>query len=325
MKPVSVVMSVYNEPLDWLVTSIDSIRAQTFTAFEFIIINDNPGRQELKSLLNDYGRRDDRIYILKNDENLGLAKSLNKGLKRAQGKYIARMDADDRSLPQRFQWQYDYLEHNPDVFILGCSVQIMDRNGQLKEKVIKHRNHQDIVNDLLSRKLAFYHPAIMFRNNAVLYRDKLNGAEDYDLYLNGLSQGRKLGGIQKIGLHYRMSGQGVSMTQKRKQIILSHLALKFYHERRQKGSDTYEQIDFNNEAQLLNLIGLSLEDLEAQSFRDQTVFALGIGDLDAARYAFQSYTQCRGHRTEKLLLWLFLSCPRLHSWYRKLRYEIFRL
>jgi len=91
-------MSVYNEPLDWLKSSIGSILNQTFREFEFIIINDNPARQELRDVLQSYKNQDERIRIIENLENLGLTESLNKGLAEAKGKYIARMDGDDISL-----------------------------------------------------------------------------------------------------------------------------------------------------------------------------------------------------------------------------------
>ncbi|MCJ7728811.1 MAG: glycosyltransferase [Sedimentisphaerales bacterium] len=325
MKHISALMSVYNEPLEWLQCSIDSILAQTFEAFEFIIINDNPHRQELKDLLKSYSDRDGRIRTIENCENLGLAKSLNKGLIQAKGKYIARMDADDVSLPKRFELQHQFLERHKDIFLVGTSVQIMDRNGVLREKAIKHSNHKRLVNDILAARLSFYHSTIMFRNEGFLYRDKLNTVEDYDLYLNLLLKGKKFSNLKEIGLHYRMSSQGVSITKKRRQVILGKLALKFYYEKLQKGWDSYDKLDFNDEEQLVKLIGIPLDRLEAEAFREQVVFALGAGDYEAARQAFQCYKKYNFERTEKLILWLFLTFPWLRKLYRKLRYEILKL
>jgi glycosyltransferase involved in cell wall biosynthesis len=325
MKQISVVMSVYNEPLEWLQRSIDSILSQTFEAFEFIIINDNPQRREIKDILKGYSNRDGRIRIIENCENLGLAESLNKGIRQAQGKYIARMDADDISLPERFELQHEFLERHKDVFLVGTSAQIMDRNGLLREKAIMHSGHKDIVNDILTGKLAFYHSTIMFRNEGFLYRDKLNNVEDYDLYLNLLLKGKKFSNIKEVGLYYRMSGQGISMTKKRRQVILGKLAMKFYYENLQNGCDSYDKLDFNDEPQLVKFIGIPLDKLEAEVSREKMVFALGIGDYEAARQAFACYKKYNPEKAEEFVLWLFLTFPWLRKLYRKLRYEIFKL
>jgi glycosyltransferase involved in cell wall biosynthesis len=325
MKDISVLMSVYNEPLEWLQSSINSILAQTFGGFEFIIINDNPKRSELKDILKSFSSRDSRISIIENHENIGLAESLNKGIRQAQGKYIARMDADDISLPERFELQHRLLERHQDVFLAGTSVQIMDRNGQLKEKAIKHSSHKQLVNDILATKLAFYHPTIMFRNEGFLYRDKFNTGQDYDLYLNLLSKGKRFSNIEEICLHYRMSGQSISMAKKRRQVILGKLALKFYYEKLQNGCDSYDKLDFNNEEQLVKFTGIPLDKLEAEALREQVVFALGAGDYESARQAFQYYKKYNPQKTEELILWLFLTFPLFRKLYRKLRYEILKL
>lgn len=325
MKHISVLMSVYNEPLEWLQRSIDSILAQTFEAFELIIINDNPQRCELKDILKSYSNRDGRIRIIENCENLGLTKSLNKGIGQAEGKYIARMDADDISLPKRFELQHQFLEKHQDIFLVGTSVQIMDRNGLLREKVIKHSNHKRLINDILAGKLAFYHPTIMLRNEGFLYRDKFNTGQDYDLYLTLLLKGKKFSNIKEIGLHYRMSNQSISMSKKRRQVILGKLALKFYYEKLQNGCDSYDKLDFSDEEQLVKFIGIPLDRLEAEAFREKTVFALGTGDYEAAHQAFQCYKKYNARKAEKLILWLFLTFPWLRKLYRKLIYEILKL
>ena len=108
MLAISVVMSVFKEPLDWIELSINSIRNQSFSDFEFIIVNDNINDIPLKTFLSKIQNIDPRIIILENQKNLGLTKSLNKALEISKGKYIARMDADDISFSQRFQTQFDY-------------------------------------------------------------------------------------------------------------------------------------------------------------------------------------------------------------------------
>ena len=101
MDKVSVIMSTYKEPIEWIQQSVDSILNQTYKNLEFIIIVDNPEYAELVSLLNDYADSDDRISVVVNNNNIGLVKSLNKALSFCTGEYVARMDADDISLPER--------------------------------------------------------------------------------------------------------------------------------------------------------------------------------------------------------------------------------
>ena len=324
MVPIVVLMSVYNEPLDWLKRSIQSILNQTFRDFEFIIVNDNPHRQELKDILKSYDNRDGRIRIIENCENLGPAGAKNKALRSAGGRYIAIMDADDISLPERLKSQYQFLEKNSDIFLVGTSVQITDQNGVLKEKVIKHKSHKLIVNDILTGKLPFYHPTIMFRNEGFSYRDKFTVTLDYDFYLVCLSKNKKFGNLKQVLLHYRVSDQSISMTKKQKQVVFKKLAFKFYSERIKTGKDSYLDLDFNDQEQVLRFLGVKPEQLEAEAFKEKIVFALAAGDYEAAQQAFECYKEHNVKKAEKFILCLFLAFPWLHKLYRKLRYEILK-
>ena len=109
MPKISVLMSVYNEPVDWMRQAIESILNQTYKDFEFIIVNDNPEREENQLVLNEYRDKDSRISVLCNDQNIGLTKSLNKGLENANCEFVARMDADDIAFPDRLKLQLQYL------------------------------------------------------------------------------------------------------------------------------------------------------------------------------------------------------------------------
>jgi len=324
MKNISVLMSVYNEPLDWLKGSIESILNQTFTEFEFIIVNDNPAGEELRDILKKYKNQDERITIIENPENLGLTKSLNIGIKEAKTKYIARMDADDISLPERLKLQYQFLENNSDVFLVGTSVQIFDQNWQTKGRVIKTQDHNQIVSSLLGGKLAFYHPTIMFRNENMFYRENFQTTQDYDLYLNVLSKGRKFANLKDVLYYYRVSNKSISMNKRRKQIIYKKLAFKFYYERLQKAGDSYIQLDFDDDPALIKFLDIDSDKLESEALRETIVFALGAGDYKAAQQAFTHYKKYNADKAEKLILWLFLTFPSLHKLYRKIRYEILK-
>ena len=112
MPLISVIMSVYNEPESILRAAVESILKQTFRDFEFIIVMDSPENETNKSVLAEYAKADDRLNLLFNEKNEGLTFSLNRALQYAKGMYIARMDADDVSLPLRLELQKDWLEKN---------------------------------------------------------------------------------------------------------------------------------------------------------------------------------------------------------------------
>ena len=125
MPKVTVLMSVYNGEKH-LREAIDSILNQTFGDFEFLIINDG-STDRTADILQSY--QDSRIKIIHNEKNIGLTKSLNKGLKLAKGEYLARMDADDISYPNRLEVQYEYMEKNPNVGIVGSWNDVIDDIG----------------------------------------------------------------------------------------------------------------------------------------------------------------------------------------------------
>ena len=136
MPLISVIMSVYNEPESILRAAVESILNQTFRDFEFIIVMDSPENETNKSVLAEYAKADDRLNLLFNEKNEGLTFSLNRALQHAKGVYIARMDADDVSLPSRFELQKDWLENNSLDFI-GGYVQTISQSGAVINRCIK--------------------------------------------------------------------------------------------------------------------------------------------------------------------------------------------
>lgn len=127
---VSVIMSVYNSE-KYLEDSIKSILNQSFKDFEFIIVNDCSNDNSLK-IINKYKENDVRIRLINNSKKINLANSLNKCLKVAKGKYIARMDADDISIKNRLEIQYNFMEENEDIFLCGGSAIVINEYGKKK-------------------------------------------------------------------------------------------------------------------------------------------------------------------------------------------------
>lgn len=181
---VSIIMSVYNDE-NTVETAIKSILAQKFSEFEFIIIDDYSTDTSL-SIIQKKSKIDDRIKVVINEENKGLAASLNLGLNMAKSELIARMDADDFSLPDRILSQFNFLKENERVDILGTSANVVDEYGDIYDQYIFPENNQDIV-DEMSILCPIIHPTVMFRKNIVQsvggYNEDLRKGQDFDLWL----------------------------------------------------------------------------------------------------------------------------------------------
>lgn len=246
MPKISVVMSIYKEPVEWMRQSIDSILNQTYSDFEFIIINDKPDRDENAHLLNEYAQKDNRIKIITNEENIGLTKSLNKGLEIAQGEYIARMDADDVSMPDRFQKQVKFLDNHPDVGVCGGWIKLFgDREG------IQSYPRENL-NMCLFLDSPFAHPIVMIRykvllDNAIRYDETCITSQDYNLWVDLFSVGVKFYNIQEPLLLYRYSDMQIMKTKSLIQIVtgkkIRHKALSVYY--KMKGLEYNKEVEWS--------------------------------------------------------------------------------
>ena len=159
-------MSVYNGER-YLREGIESILAQTFADFEFLIVDDG-STDGTWQVLTEYAARDSRIRLIRNSQNLGLTRSLNKGLSAAQGEYIARQDADDVSLPHRLEKQVVVLEHDPRVVLVSGNIDLMDSEGH-----IWRRPRRNASPGMVAWLLLFYnylggHSQVMFRRQMVV-------------------------------------------------------------------------------------------------------------------------------------------------------------
>jgi glycosyltransferase involved in cell wall biosynthesis len=207
---VSVVMAVHNGG-QFLREAVDSILGQTFKDFEFILMDDG-STDSTPSLLAEYQNADARIRVKRFDQNQGLTHCLNAGIQMARGKYLARMDADDISLPQRFERQVRYLDEHPQVAALGCGFTLMDEAGTpLKDYIFSSRP------EVLRWNLLFFnpisHPGAMIRSSIMRelggYDPQLMRAQDYDLWWRMSFIGR-LGNLQDILLLLRQHGGRVT-------------------------------------------------------------------------------------------------------------------
>lgn len=209
---ISVIMPARNAE-EFLEDSIRSILNQTFKNFEFIIINDGSTDNSLK-IIKKYAKENERIKIINNIKNLGLNKSINKGLKKAKGKYIARFDADDIALPKRLKIQYNYLERNPEIFLIGSSAFVIDKKGHRVGFLFKYQIHPLIMKWRLKRSNSLIHPSIMFRNDGTVHYKEANRnpkLEDERLiYLDLLRKNKKIVNLPSFLIKYRVNPKGMS-------------------------------------------------------------------------------------------------------------------
>jgi glycosyltransferase involved in cell wall biosynthesis len=208
---ISAVMSAYNAG-KYLRESIDSILAQTFGDWEFIVIDDGSTDDTL-SILRQYESRDKRFRIISRP-NTGLTRALNEGVAAAGGEFIARMDADDISLPQRFEKQISYLRSHPDCVLLGAQIELIDPLGLKIALDSRKLNHDEIDAELLAGKGgAVVHPVCMLRIDALrklrAYREQYNNSEDLDLFLRLAEVGR-IANLPDVLLKYRRHPESVS-------------------------------------------------------------------------------------------------------------------
>lgn len=180
---ISVVMSVYNEE-KYVRSAVRSILDQTFGDFEFIIIDDG-STDATSSILNTFAQADSRIRLIRNEHNVGLTKSLNLGLDSAQGKFIARMDADDIALTKRFENQIRVFSEQPDTILCGTATIHIDENGRCKS-VGEWPEDPRIGKWYSVFRPALAHPSAMFRcevlNQGLRYDETLKIAQDFDLF-----------------------------------------------------------------------------------------------------------------------------------------------
>lgn len=207
---ISVLMPVYNGE-KYLVEAIESILNQTYSDFEFIIIDDC-STDGSYLILQDYARKDKRVKLFRNEVNNKLPKTLNFGILQACGKYIARMDQDDISLPERFAKQVEFMESNPDIGVCGTGFQMFTFDVNNVLYTINHlANNNAIRVKLFFKECVIAHPTvfirtIVFRDNNYSYNVEYSDlAEDYELWSRLARHGVKFHNLQEILLFYRLS------------------------------------------------------------------------------------------------------------------------
>jgi glycosyltransferase involved in cell wall biosynthesis len=230
---ISVLMPAYNARR-YLREAVDSILAQTLDDFEFIIIDDGSS-DGTPALLKGLAARDRRIR-LQSGPNEGVSASLNKGLALARGEFIARMDADDVSLPTRFEKQLRFLQQRSNYVLVGSRCMLIDPDGfPICEKTDIAFDHEEIDALLLRMSWPIVHPAVMMRTDALRkvggYDTRYRTNQDHDLFLRLAEVGR-LANLPEVLLNYRQHFQSIGATKLASQAMTVVDIVKSAHERR---------------------------------------------------------------------------------------------
>lgn len=212
---VSVLIPVYNAA-KYLREAVGSILAQTFGDFEIIAVNDG-SRDESANILASIAAQDARLKVICLNKNSGIVAALNEGLHRAKGKYIARMDADDVSLPERFAKQIAFMEEHTDVGLCGAWV---DRTPESYGQLLHPQDHETICARMVFG-CPIVHPTVMLRSymlqqHNLKYDAHYPHAEDYELWTQ-ISRITRLANIPEVLLRYRIHGRNTSLKNQRSQ------------------------------------------------------------------------------------------------------------
>lgn len=238
-KLVSVILPVYNGAT-YLKESIDSVLSQTYRDFELIVINDG-SKDNSFDIINSYD--DSRIIVINRQQNRGLVYSLNEGIDVARGEYIARQDADDISVPERFEKEVAFLDKNPAAGMVGSSYIKIDENSS---DIVLKRVPETVreISDVLMKTNCFCHGSVVFRKEcfeqAGGYRDTAGPTEDYDLWLR-FSEITTLANIGEPLYKWRVSSQSIMSGSDYTQAEKSRAFLRKLAEfRRKNGYDPLE-------------------------------------------------------------------------------------
>jgi len=210
---VSVVMPVYNGER-YLTEAIESILGQTFTDFEFIIVDDG-SQDSSAAIIQSYAERDNRIRSLRNERNTGISRTMNRGMAIATGEYIAVMEHDDISLPHRLDRQVAFLQANAGIGLLGGGMLVLKGESLTRHGAGKHKQHAFIAFAILVG-YPMAHPTVMIRTSLVKavggYDPEFDSAQDFELYVRLLMDQRaRFANIPDVLVKYRMHENQVSV------------------------------------------------------------------------------------------------------------------
>ena len=206
---ISVLMAVYrSEKAEYLQRALTSVwDDQSLTPDEIVLVQDGPVGDELSAVIAEWQQKlGDKLNLVVNESNIGLTKSLNKGIACIASDFIARMDSDDVSHPLRFERQVAYLEQHDDVDIVGGALQEFD-----DENECLNVRHYPLTNDEVLRYIykasPLAHPTVMMRrrlfDTGLRYDERYRTSQDIALWYDALCAGHKIGNVEEITINFR--------------------------------------------------------------------------------------------------------------------------
>ncbi|WP_235375838.1 glycosyltransferase family 2 protein [Campylobacter lari] len=209
---VSIIMPTFNRQ-NYIGFAIESILNQSYLNFEFIIIDDC-STDATYNIIQEYAKNDKRIVVLRNERNRGIVYSLNKCMGICKGKYIARMDDDDISLPERIEKQVDAMERDNSIIVAGCYFKPIGEDTEFFGNWVNVCEH-DMIKLKMMFECSICHPTVMIRaeflkNHNLAYSYKYQYAEDYKLWTDIIQKGGKIINIPETLLLYRISNFSIS-------------------------------------------------------------------------------------------------------------------
>lgn len=256
MKKVSILMSIYNETLEEIYQSITSIVSQTYKNIEIIIVVDNPKynmNEKILMLLDNFESKFTNIKILYNEKNIGLAMSMNKAFQISCGEYIARMDADDISLPMRIEKEIEILERNEFDFVC-TGYEFIDENGKQISGKYKYYKPNELKSALVYTN-CIHHPTIMMKR---IIFDQIGGyrdfpcSQDYDMWLRLLESGCNFYMINEVLLKYRIRKNSTTNSKKFIQACTLFYISQLFYQRLKSNNDDYSKDNYERFIQMCN-------------------------------------------------------------------------
>lgn len=266
---VSVIMSVYNDE-QYLSEAIDSILNQTYSKFEFIIINDG-STDSSSEILDEYKRKDSRVIVI-NQKNVGLTKSLNKAIKLSTGDYIARMDSDDISHRDRLQKQVDFLMANVDYALVGTNVIKIDEHGKHLE-VNKTKYHHNDICDTFKNRNCIAHGSVMINKellgDLLKYDETFLYAQDFRLWAK-IAKRFKIANLKEPLYMLRLHKESLSKKKIENQSIYAGIVA--YEFETNESIDNIDKEITNNQklrAKIGNILLMNFEPIIAKNYFKQ--------------------------------------------------------
>lgn len=252
-------MPVYNGE-EYLQETVNSILNQTYTDFDFLIINDGSTDRTLELLKR---MEDTRLKVVENTENMGIVKTLNRGLEMISGEYIIRMDADDIARPRRIEKQVKFMDQHPNIAASSGSA-VVTRNGKAINRLTMPRGPKKVRTELLF-KSPLIHPASIIRNDVIkthgiTYRQELKAMEDYGFWQE-LSFVSNIDNISDSLLKYRDNEQGISNISR-------------------KNEDARDRVHYILYQEHFNQLGIEITDTEASLWRKWNTGTLDLSNRD---------------------------------------------